>query len=58
MKAIEVLFDKIDELNAQLKCEVSIHEKARKVFRIKEAADLACKIAENANWDMDDNSYM
>ena len=58
MKAIEILFNKIDELNTQLKAAESICEKANKVYDIRMVADLIYKMAGYAHWSTQDEDYI
>lgn len=53
MKAIEILFEKIDELNTELKQCKTIHEKVCKAYKIKSISQLIEDIYELA----DNNGY-
>lgn len=58
MKAIEILFLKIDELNTQLQSQENVFLKAQIAYEMKAITEIICNIAENARWSDNDNAYL
>lgn len=58
MKAIEILFDKIDELNTKLKSEEKIRNKINVVADIRELANLICQVADYLGMPNNNEDYI
>ena len=58
MKAIEILFKKIDELNTELKQCKTIHEKVCCAYKIQKVGQLIEQMYEMANGSYNDEDYI